>query len=228
MRVLRELRDKGLYEKALLVVSGLPQAVRTQAPIRFREARLLYLLGRYDEAMTLLSELPASPQCEDLLRKCVEEYSGFLEALGHHEMAVDIHGAMVGRVPDDVTAIINQGISYAMADDYDRALACFNRAIEMAPENEKALYNKGVALVDLRRLDDAVRCFDKVIHLNRSNALAWHQKAVCLRLMAEGMAMPWSRSAKLEEARQCLGKALRIDPNLREARELLDKISGGS
>jgi len=38
--------------------------------------------------------------------------------------------------------------------------------------------------------------------------------------------MPWTRSSAINEARQSVGKVLRIDPNLREARELLEMLEG--
>lgn len=218
------LEREGRYERALLVLGSVPAAVGARGDVLCRRGLLLYRLGRYEEAVEVLQKAGTHAQGKDLVRKCMEEKAAVLEGLGHYEAAASAQEALVSQSPTDARGLINQGITYAMADNYEQALLCFDRAIALDPDNETAWYNKGIALLDLGRVEGALNCFERTIRINRSNALAWHQKAVCLLQQAENAVMPWSRGAKQEEARQCLGKALRVNPNLQEARALLNSM----
>ncbi len=223
---LNRLEDAGRYELALLVLSRVPPELESRPDVLRRRGRLLQRLARYDEAVDAFRRAGDDPKSLTLLKKCVEEQTSFLEAIGCYDRAASARQVVLKSSPEDVRELVNQGISYGMADRYDDALACFDRALKIAPENEGAWYNKGIALLDLGRLEEAMACFDKTVAINRSSALGWYQRAVCLVRKAEAASMPWTRSSAVNEARQSVGKALRIDPNLRDARQLLEMLEG--
>jgi tetratricopeptide (TPR) repeat protein len=221
---LNELEDAGRYEAALLLLDRFPSPLQKRADVLRRRGRLLQRLGRYDQAVEAYRQAGSDSKSTEALRKCVEEHVAFLEGIACHQEAASLRGVILSLAPDDVGELINQGISFGMADNYERAIACFDRATTIAPDDERAWYNKGVALLDTGQIDRALQCFERSIAINRSSGLAWQQKAVCLMRQAQIVTMPWSRSSKLQEARQCLGRALRIDPSLDEARSLLDSL----
>jgi tetratricopeptide (TPR) repeat protein len=223
---LSQLEREGRYEQALLGLSAFPAEVRQREDWLLFKAGLLDRLQRWEEALDTLEPVRDQPEARQFRQRCVEQQACFLEGLGQLQAAARMREVLVREAPRNVDGLVNQGIAYAQADDHERAMQYFDQALGLEANHELAWYNKGVALFDVGNLRDALGCFDKTIALNRSNAGAWHHRALCLLREAESMALPWSRNAKLEEARQCLGKALRIDPNLQEAREWLQKIQG--
>jgi len=222
---LNDLEDRGQYERALLLLSRFPEELGRRPDVLRRRGKLLQHLGRYAEAVDVLQRAGEDERSSGALRECVAEQTAFLECLGCHEEAANARGVVLSRTPDDVRGLIDQGVSFGMADDYQRAIACFERVIAVAPQNETAWYNKGIALLDIGQLQAALECFERTLAIDRANGQAWHHKAVCLVRQAQS-AMPWSQSSLLEQARQCLGKALRITPDLDEAQQLLRDIQG--
>jgi tetratricopeptide (TPR) repeat protein len=220
------LTREGQYEMAYMLLEHAPPAQRDTEEGVTRRADLLRRLGRRDAAIDLLRHHSLPDTSQGLLRQIIEEHATFLKGLGCHGEAASVHQMLVDGDEADVQAIVNLAIDFAMADQYDEALRQFDKAIAIAPESEPAWFNKGIALLDVGRVGEAGHCFDQVISIHRSNASAWYYKAVCLMREAEMAATSWSANSKIQEARQCLGKALRIDSNLSEARELLQQISG--
>ncbi|MCQ2082897.1 MAG: tetratricopeptide repeat protein [Bacteroidaceae bacterium] len=72
--------------------------------------------------------------------------------------------------PEMAPAYYNRGTFYAMSEDYNAALADFNRAIELEPEMAQAWYNRGVVLVLLNRTDQAIDDFGKAGELGLPGA----------------------------------------------------------
>jgi tetratricopeptide (TPR) repeat protein len=223
---INQLEDAGRYQAALLLLARFPAQLQRRADVLRRQGKLLQRLSRYDEAVEAFRQAGTDGKSIEALRACVEEHVAFLEGIGCHEKAASLHDVILSQAPDDVQKLINQGISFGMADNYERALQCFDQATTIAPNDERAWYNKGIALLDTGQIDRALECFEQTITINRSSGPAWYQKAVCLMRQSQLVTMPWSRSSKLQEARQCLGKALRIDPKLDDARQLLESFEG--
>ena len=68
--------------------------------------------------------------------------------------------------PDFFIAWHYRGITLNERGRYEKAVASFNRAIEINPNYEPAWYNKGIALEKLGCYLQAIACFDKV-HLRQ-------------------------------------------------------------
>jgi tetratricopeptide (TPR) repeat protein len=223
---LNELERQGRYERALLLISTLTGQLGQREDVVLFKAYLLSQLQRWEEAVEALRPLGNQSEAKDLQRRCIEQQVEFLEALGDFQASAKVRGALLLDAPNDANGVVNQGIAYGMADNYEQAIKCFDQAIQLDSRCAPAWYNKGVALFEQGQIRTALSCFDTLIAANRSHAGAWHYRALCLLAEAKNIAIPWSRSAKLEEARQCLGKALRIDPNLQDARECLKQFEG--
>jgi len=86
-----------------------------------------------------------------------------------------------GRLPSSklAVALYNRGIAYQERGDFDRAIADFDRAIELRPDTSKAFYNRAISYLRKGEFERSVKDFDRVVQLtpdyapgfrNRGNA----------------------------------------------------------
>ena len=75
---------------------------------------------------------------------------------------------------DNFTAVdFNRlGNAHLMISDFDQALRCYDRAIELEPEEPSHLNNKGGALARLQRFDLALEVYDECLQLDPEHATA--------------------------------------------------------
>jgi tetratricopeptide (TPR) repeat protein len=225
LQTLRRFEDDGQYEKAILLLNRLRPDWRKRPDVLRRRAYLLLHLGRYDAAIACVRKAGEDSKSTTLLNRCIDEQALFLEGIGCYAEAAKARSILLRRDPGNIQQIINTGISLAMAEQNEQALTYFDRALAQDPRNEKAWYNKGVALMQMRFFDKALDCFEKAIQINRSNAWAWYQKAVCLHEKSRSQPA-WKQGALIDEIRLCLGKAIRSDPRLEEAKAMLKEVEG--
>lgn len=98
-----------------------------------------------------------------------------------------------------------------------KAMECFDKAIDIDPLNYLAWSNKGLILKKLERGEDAVLCYDKAIEINPKFPNAWFNKGVLLGTLG-----------KTEEAIMCLDQVLRMKPDhalAKRDREILLQIN---
>ena len=97
---------------------------------------------------------------------------------------------------------ILKGNEYYYKKEYNNAIQCYDKALEIDANYADAWYNKGAVLGDLLKHNEAIQCFDKAIEIDPNNAYAWSNKGLAL-----------SNLRKYDDAIQCFDKALEIDPN---------------
>lgn len=68
--------------------------------------------------------------------------------------------------PDDGEAYLNRGMAYGLLEEYDLALADYNRAIKLDPKNPKAFLERGIIHFDREEFHDALRDMTKAIKLD--------------------------------------------------------------
>ncbi|MGH9428816.1 MAG: tetratricopeptide repeat protein, partial [Terriglobia bacterium] len=73
-----------------------------------------------------------------------------------------------------------KGGTLALTNESEKAIECFDRALELNPQFEEAWCLKGTALGWLGRYDEALACVDRAIELKPSFADAWFNKGVVL------------------------------------------------
>ena len=93
------------------------------------------------------------------------------------------------------------GTFFSTDDQYEKAIICFDRSIEINPGDKNAWWWKGCALIGLHRFEEAIACFDKAIELDPKDSLSWHIKGYALRNLQ-----------RFEEAIACYDKAIELDP----------------
>ncbi|HEC80221.1 MAG TPA: tetratricopeptide repeat protein, partial [Firmicutes bacterium] len=61
----------------------------------------------------------------------------------------------------DTEEWFDAGNRYLKNGDYEKAIECFDRALELSPENDDIWYNKGVAHKRQGETDIALECYEK-------------------------------------------------------------------
>ena len=61
----------------------------------------------------------------------------------------------------------DEGNDALTAKDYEKALSCFQKALESNPEFTIALHSMGVAYGKLEQFDKALECFDKRLAIDK-------------------------------------------------------------
>jgi tetratricopeptide (TPR) repeat protein len=74
----------------------------------------------------------------------------------------------------------DQANGYFISGDFEKAVASYDKALEMEPNHIDLLNNKGKALGMMGRFDDAISCFDKSLAINASNPESSTLKAIAL------------------------------------------------
>ena len=103
----------------------------------------------------------------------------------------------------------NVAIDLLKNKKYQKALKCFEKAIEIKPDKE-TIGSIGVTLIDHKRYEDALKYFERFIEIDPNDARGWGGKGLAL-----------SNINQDEEAINCCKKALEIDPKLKGARDAL-------
>ncbi|WP_214045480.1 tetratricopeptide repeat protein [Methanomethylovorans sp.] len=132
----------------------------------------------------------------------------------------------------------NKGIAYSYLGMHDKALECFDKALQYNELDMDAWCNKGISLFNLGRYDEAVFCYDKVLEKDMSNENALFNKGVSLAHIGKyeeaidcysklhreleidskfaviwyKKGMAYSSLGQMDEAINCFLRALEIDP----------------
>jgi len=96
-----------------------------------------------------------------------------------------------------VANLITEGQSLLSANEPQKALECFDVALQLEPKHAEALVKKAGALERLGRLDDAIACYDHAIEADGSMTIAYLHKG--------GL---FNRMARYDEALRCYEQAL--------------------
>jgi tetratricopeptide (TPR) repeat protein len=162
--------------RALPVVEtpvALPPSAR--AALEFSNARLLGVIERLEKRILEL-EHSARPPLE-----------------GNHSPLA------ISETPDQrrLTDLIVEGQLFLDTNKPEKAIFCFDAALEMQPGFADALIKKAAALEKLEKTDEAIACYDRAIESEDSATTALLQKGGLL-----------NRLARYEEALQCYERAL--------------------
>lgn len=103
-----------------------------------------------------------------------------------------------GEPETRMVALLSKGQGYLDLNDPEKALTCFDQALDLVPNNPEALVKKGSALEQLKRLEEAIECYDKAIATDDGLTVAYlHKGAV------------FNQLERFSEALECYEQALR-------------------
>jgi len=160
--------------------TALPASAR--AALEFSNARLLGVIERLEKRILELEETVHLP---------LEQGSAPVSINGGNGANGKSSGEQ--RVAD----LIVEGQLFLDTNKAEKALQCFEEALEIDPELSDALLKKAVALEKLEKVDEAIACYDRAIELGDSLTTALLQKGGML-----------NRLARYDEALQCYERAL--------------------
>jgi len=182
-----------------------------------------YLRRVFNQQMT--KHVPdAGSTMQSAIERCLlpepsQRYGTFEELRSELEL---IYRRRTGRVIElprsaDRTAGLwnNKGVSLDELGRHEEAIACHDKALEIAPDSSVAWANKGHILNTLSRYESAIVCFDEAIRcyealtapfhealgVNPESALAWANKGKALHALN-----------RYDEALKCFAEAARINP----------------
>lgn len=174
-------------------------------------------LGRFEDAAdTYRAAIALRPGA-------AEAHNGLgiaLESLGRLDEAVAAYGDAAAIKPELAQAHDNQGGALVKLGRLDEAAAAFLRAVAIRPDDPGPRTNLGICFRKMNRLAEADACFaDAAVSLRRSVALkpddgeGWARLGHVLVLLGNfvGMGVKPKDLALLDEARDCLRRALSLD-----------------
>ncbi|HTY09400.1 MAG TPA: tetratricopeptide repeat protein, partial [Candidatus Edwardsbacteria bacterium] len=106
----------------------------------------------------------------------------------------------VAKSPLKFRPYIYRGTAYNQVGTYRRAIADFDRALELQPGLTKALYDKGNSYLSLGLPDSAIRCYGQALAVDSGYADAWVNSGIA-----------WSRRGDTSRAAACFSRAVQID-----------------
>jgi hypothetical protein len=126
-------------------------------------------------------------------------------------------GVRTGQTPQaEPEHFIDLGTALLHMEEYEQAVVQFDRGIKDVRDPSRLLTawnHRGMCLLHLKRFADATVCFNEALRYNGSSKVAWYHKAVCLKELGDTTG-----------AQRCCRRALEIDANYAEARDLLQVL----
>ena len=94
-----------------------------------------------------------------------------------------------------------KGISFGKSGEYEKAIECFNKAIELEPNYAKAYYYRGIAYGDLKQYEKAICDYNKAIKQDQKYAKTYTKRGIAYAELKE-----------YEKAIEDFNKAIELDP----------------
>jgi tetratricopeptide (TPR) repeat protein len=105
-----------------------------------------------------------------------------------------------------INAFYNMGLAYSNKGDNDKAIECYQKAIEIKPDKHEAFNNMGSAYDDKGDKDKAIKCYQKAIDIKPDFHEAFYN-----------MGLAYSNKGDKDKAIECYQKAIEIKPDSHDA-----------
>lgn len=140
-------------------------------------------------------------------RICMDSLEQNLElkkkALRYHKQekftkAINLFLEILKRNPNDDNSWYNLGNVYSDINEYNKAIECYDKALDLNPIKGKAtiFFNKGNSYLDLEMYNDAEKCYKESLKINPKNVDTLFNLAVL-----------YTREKKFDEAIKCYKEA---------------------
>ncbi len=172
----------GNHRALPLVEAANELAVPGRAAVESSNAGLLGVVERLEKRILELEQIARAPLAEPAAPASTDKNGAPSDANDREEC---------------VANLITEGQSLLNANEPQKALECFDVALQLQPKHAGALVKKAGALEKLGRLDDAIACYDNAIEADGSMTIAYLHKG--------GL---FNRMARYDEALRCYEQAL--------------------
>ena len=157
------------YDKALEINS-------TRLDVLYAKGLLFDELKNYQEALKIFDKaLEIDPGKYDIL------YHKGLDLLNleRYDAAREAFDKCIAtNSTDSYRAWYQKGIAFFKEKNYEDALKCYDKALEIQHDYPEALYDKGLTLNILERYQEAVKCFDEVVKMSPKFGDAFYNRAI--------------------------------------------------
>ena len=106
-----------------------------------------------------------------------------------------------------------QGNNAFNLKDFDRAIICYTKGLELDPKHSILLSNRAAALIEKHKYDEAIEDSQKSIEINPNYLKAYHRKATALLELG-----------KHQESLDVINTALAIDPACKDFQEIRENV----
>jgi tetratricopeptide (TPR) repeat protein len=165
-----------------LVEAANELAAPARTAVESSNARLLGVVERLEKRILELERIARAPLTEPAAPSSANKNGAPPDANDREEC---------------VANLITEGQSLLSANEPQKALECFDVALQLQPKHAEALVKKAGALEKLGQLDDAIACYDRAIEADGSMTIAYLHKG--------GL---FNRMARYDEALRCYEQAL--------------------
>ena len=118
---------------------------------------------------------------------------------------------LAGLNPADADAYYNRGDAYSEIGEYEKAVADYNKAIQVDPNDADAYYNRGCTYGEMGEYDKAIADFNKAIELAPNDADAYYNRGCAYSEKGEA-------PEAVNDLEKCIG--LSTDAELTKAAQL--------
>jgi len=227
-----ELMETGNYEEAIERFNNVIKLVPDSLDAWFKKGFSYALLGKnqeaikcFDKAIKICPEAPgplaSKGSCLMNLASPNDTEKYMLDAIKCFDKAIKNiqDGNTTWDNKKQATIWNNKGGAYYILKNYNQALECFNKTIELDPNiylgenktifekinknlnNFSILYNKGNAFLSSGEYSKAIECYDKALKIDSSKVNALNNKGTA-----------WDYLGEYDKAIECYNQVLSKDP----------------
>jgi len=154
---------------------------------------ILHDLGKYEEALKVISKNDPDNFLASFLRKHIKEAPldpgiAFMQAhllshLGKNEEALELYDFVLKEDPNDIEVLYEKSQTLQELEKYDESLKACEKGLEIDPDDSDLLGQKGLVLLDLEKPKEALSYFEQSIQSDSTDDISWYNKACALSIL---------------------------------------------
>ncbi len=187
------------YCTAIKLAPSAPELYSSRGEVYIRMGRYGEACDDFVQAMELDPDKHHYILCKARAAYFLKKYEDVIADISEYLRRVEKNPP--SEEPQFVLAYFLRGLSYLQIISYEKAIADYDKILDIEPENMDARYNRGIALNALKRAD-AIKDFDYIVKHDPSNGNAHCELGIA-----------YLYDAKYDKAEMLFKKALKINPD---------------
>jgi tetratricopeptide (TPR) repeat protein len=110
-----------------------------------------------------------------------------------------------------------KGAKLSWSGNYEEAIKCFDKALELDPNIANSWDNRGNPFMKLKNYEEAFNCYTRALQLDPNRSNTWFKLGGVLVKQGEEEQILEHRGFLFREAIKCFDKVLELDPNDNDA-----------